>query len=107
MMQFFGVRLLVADFPTAFGFWRDVMKLSVAYSDDTMGYAYFAADGSGLELFSRDGFAAALGDTAPTPLPAGHQAVLVFKVDDVDAAYAGLVEHGATSIAEPRDRPEW
>src|SRR5262245_52458384 len=47
-MNFVGVRLLVGDFPTTFRFWRDAMKLPVAYSDETMGYAYFTADGAGL-----------------------------------------------------------
>jgi len=106
-MQLFGVRLLVGDFPAALRFWRDAMKLSVAFSDETMGYAYFTTDGSALELFNRDVFAAALGDARPTPQPVGHQAVLVFKVDDVDAVYADLIKHGALSTAEPQNRPEW
>jgi len=106
-MQFFGARLLVSDFPAALRFWRDAMKLSVAFSDETMGYAYFTTDGSALELFNRNVFAAALGDATPTPQPVGRQTVLVFKVDDVDAAYADLIKHGATSTAEPQDRPEW
>src|SRR5215813_3003334 len=106
-MQFFGVRLLVSDFPAALRFWRDAMKLSVAFSDETMGYAYFTTDGSALELFSRDGFAAALGDATLTTQPVGRQTALVFKVDDVDATYAELLEHGATATAEPKDRPAW
>src|SRR5262245_22433338 len=106
-MQFFGVRLLVDDFPAALRFWRDAMKLPVAYSDEAMGYAYFTANGSALELFKRDIFTAALGDVTPTPQEVSRQTVLVFKVDDVDAAFSDLIAHGATATATPRDRPEW
>jgi uncharacterized glyoxalase superfamily protein PhnB len=72
-----------------------------------MGYAYFTADGAGLELFSRDVFATALGDATPAPQPVGRQTALVFKTEDVDATYTELIEHGATAIAEPRDRLDW
>jgi uncharacterized glyoxalase superfamily protein PhnB len=75
--------------------------------DETMGYAYFDTGDSGVELLSRDGFAATLGEATPAPTPEGHQAVLVFRVDDVDATYSDLVARGATPIAEPQDRPAW
>jgi predicted enzyme related to lactoylglutathione lyase len=31
----------------------------------------------------------------------------VLSVDDVDATYARVLEQGATSVAAPKDRPEW
>ncbi|HEX9056785.1 MAG TPA: VOC family protein [Ktedonobacterales bacterium] len=112
-MKLNTVRLLVDDFPTTLRFWRDVMGLPVLYGDDASGeaavpgYAYLNAGDVGLELFSRDGFAAALGDATPTPMPSGRETVLVLKVEDVDATYAELAARGATSVAGPRDRPEW
>jgi lactoylglutathione lyase len=106
-MKLINIRLLVSDFPAALKFWRDIMMLSMSYGDETMGYAYFDTGNAGLELFSRDGFAASLGEATPTPMPVGHQAVIVFRVDNVDASYADLVKRGATAVAGPQDRPAW
>ncbi len=106
-MELNTIRLLVGDFPAELGFWRDVMGLAVGYSDEAMGYAYLTAGSTTLELFSRDGFAAALGEATPVPAPVGRQAVLVFKVDDVDAAYADLVGRGATPVLGPQSRLRW
>jgi predicted enzyme related to lactoylglutathione lyase len=105
--------LLVNDFPTVFAFWRDVMALPVTFGPDSPGappgYAFFAVDeaGAGVELVEREAFAAVLGDPARLPAPVGHEAVLVLKVDDVDATYTACVARGATAVAGPRDRPEW
>jgi catechol 2,3-dioxygenase-like lactoylglutathione lyase family enzyme len=60
-----------------------------------------------VELLTREGFAAALGEAPSTPAPEGRPAVLVFRVDDVDTAYADFVERGATAVAGPQDRPAW
>jgi lactoylglutathione lyase len=106
-MKLFNVRLLTGDFPATLHFWRDVMRLPAAYSDETMGYAYLTAGEVGVELFGRDAFAEALGDSTPAPLPMGRQTVLVFNVEDVDAAYADLVARGAAPVHAPVDRPEW
>ncbi len=105
-MEFFGVRLLVSDFPAAVRFWRDVMKLALSYSDE-VGYAYFMMGNVGLELMRRDSMMAALGESQSVSNPAGRQITLNFKVDDVDAAFADLVSRGAKPIADPQDRPDW
>jgi catechol 2,3-dioxygenase-like lactoylglutathione lyase family enzyme len=102
-MQLFGFRLLTDDFPAALRFWRDVVKLPLAFGDESMGYAYFGTDHGALELFSRAAFASAVGDVSP----AGRGSVVLLKTDDVDGSYATLIEGGATSIAAPQDRPEW
>jgi predicted enzyme related to lactoylglutathione lyase len=106
-MKFINVRLLVGDFPAAVKFWRDIMKLPMTYSDETLGYAYFDTDSAGVELLSRDGFAAAIGEATPAPIPVGRQTVFVFRVDDVDNTYTDLVQRGATAVAGPQDRPAW
>ncbi len=107
VMKFINVRLLVGDITAAIRFWRDVMGLRMTYGDEAMGYAYFETDSAGVELLTREGFAAALGETASTPTPQGHPAVLVFRVDDVDTAYADFVQRGATAVAGPQDRAAW
>ncbi|HLW00687.1 MAG TPA: VOC family protein [Ktedonobacterales bacterium] len=106
-MKFVNVRLLVGDIGASIRFWRDVMDFKMSFGDESMGYAYFETDGAGVELMTRQGFTAALGAAAPTDRPAGHQAVLVFRVDDVDAAYAGYVQRGANPLHGPQDRPAW
>ncbi len=106
-MKLINIRLLVSDFPAALKFWRDTIMLPMTFGDETMGYAYFDTGNAGLELLSRDGFATSLGEATPTPMPVGHQAVIVFRVDDVDATYADLVKRGAKAVADPVDRPVW
>ena len=94
-MKLVNFRLLVSDFPASLKFWRDIMMLPLSFSEETMGYAYFDMGNTGLELFSRDGFASSLGETTPTATAEGHLAVIVFRVDDIDASYADLVKRGA------------
>lgn len=106
-MEFFGTRLLVGNFAAAVHFWRDLMKLSLQFQDENLGYAYFDMGKAGLELLTRDGFADAIGEVAPVQEPQDRQVVLNFRVDDVDAAYAELIAQGATSVAPPKDRPLW
>lgn len=106
-MKFINVRLLVGDIAAAIRFWRDVIGLHMTYGEEAMGYAYFETDSAGVELLTREGFAAALGETASTPTAGGRPAVLVFRVDDVDTTYADFVGRGATVVAGPQDRPAW
>lgn len=106
-MKFINVRLLVSDIAASINFWREVMGLQMSYGEESMGYAYFVTESAGVELLTRAGFAEALGEAPPTTLAQGHPAVLVFGVDDVDAAYADFVERGATVVTAPQDRPAW
>ncbi len=110
-MRFTNIRLLTGDFDASYQFWRDVMRLPVAYGPDSPGgipgYAYLTIGDVGVELMGRDAFAAALGEATPAPAPPGRQTVLALGVDDVDATYADLINRGATSVAAPVDRPAW
>lgn len=106
-MQLVNIRLLVGDMAASIRFWREIMGFKMTYGDAAMGYAYFETDSAGVELLTSAGFAEALGEAAPLARPAGHPAVLVFRVDDVDAAYADFVKRGARPVAGPQDRPAW
>lgn len=106
-MELFGFRLLVKDFDAAVHFWRDLMKFSLQFQDETLGYAYFDTGKVGLELMRHADFAAAVGEPTPAPEPQGRQVVVDMRVDDVDSAYAELIAQGATAVSEPRDRPVW
>ncbi len=106
-MEFFGFRLLVKDFSAAVHFWRDLMKFSLQFQDETLGYAYFDTGKVGLELMRHDNFAAALSESTPVPMPQGRQVVIDVRVNDVDSTYAELLAQGASAVAEPQDRPAW
>lgn len=106
-MKLICVRLLVNNFATSIKFWRDIVGLSLTYSDETMGYAYFELDGTGLELFKRDEFMNSIGAVPTDHTPGEQQTVLNFRVEDVDATYAELLKQGANAISRPQDRPAW
>ncbi len=104
-------RLLVDDFA---GCWRfyDALATGVLGGRRVKGHAdaYYAQWDLGgealLVLYRRERMRAAL--------PVGEQGagrrdavMLVLRVDDVDAAFAGAVEAGGRVVAPPRDRPEW
>ena len=106
-MKLVNFRLLVSDFPASLAFWRDIMMLPLTFGDETMGYAYFDTGNAGIELLSRIAFAASLGELVPSIITKGNPAVIVFRVDDVDATYDDLVKRGAKAVVEPVDRPAW
>src|SRR5438105_12930574 len=93
IMSFSNVRLLVGDMAASINFWRDVMGLRMTFGDEAMGYAYFETDSAGVELMTRAGFASALGEAFKST-PQGYPAALVFRVEDVDDAYADCARRG-------------
>jgi lactoylglutathione lyase len=96
------IRLLVDDAPACFRFYRDVIGLTPTWGTETEGYADFdAGGGSTLAIMGRAGQAEVveLRDT-------GDAAILVFGVDDIGAALAGLRERGGEP-GEIVDRPDW
>jgi predicted enzyme related to lactoylglutathione lyase len=125
-------RILVDDFSTSFRFYRDVLGLKPQEGHPETGpYGCFKGDGTDTDiaLFDRAMMAASLGlpgDRKPGAADHGRSqghdrdrdrdrdrdydydhAVLVFRVDDVDAAYAEATAHGAVPAGEPKDQPGW
>jgi catechol 2,3-dioxygenase-like lactoylglutathione lyase family enzyme len=103
---FSQLRILVDDFAGSYHFYRDVLGLEPQSPEQESGpYACFKAPdgGTDIALFSRALMASAL-DMDPGPA-AG--AVLVLKVDDVDATYAKVIADGAESVAAPVDQAAW
>jgi len=103
------IRILVDDFPASFHFYRDLLGFTPQSEAQRSGpYACFKFEdgGTDLALFSRELMAQGLG-TAPGPRGSDDHAVLVLRVDDVDAAHAKAVAAGAPSAAEPADQPGW
>ena len=103
------LRILVDDFPTSFRFYRDVLGLAPQAEEQEAGpYACFkfADGGTDVALFSRELMAKGVG-TGFAPRGEADHAVVVFRVDDVDAAYAKAIAAGAQSAAKPADQPGW
>lgn len=103
------IRVLVDDFPASFHFYRDVLGFTPQSEGQRSGpYACFKFDdgGTDLALFARGSMAQSIGVT-PGPRGADDHAVLVLRVDDVDAAHAKAVAAGAESVAEPVDQAGW
>ena len=101
-MRLTHVRLLVDDVAACFRFYRDVLGFTPTWGVEGDEYADFdTGGGSTLALVSRDGQA----DVVPLE-ETGDGALLVFGVDDLDAALAELAGRGA----EPGPvtaRPDW
>jgi lactoylglutathione lyase len=103
-LKFGDVRVLVADYGTAFRFYRDVLSLPLTWGDTESGYAQFKVDGLTLTLLTRTAMAEVLGRDLPASSPSS---VLCFTVPNVDEAYSVLIGRGSTPVREPRDQADW
>ena len=93
------VRLIVSDFPAVFRFYRDVLGLRPQFDDDSGPYGAFKPDnGSAIALHDRADLARIVPDLKPGD---GDRALLVLRVDDVDAYMAEIGGRGAGPITEP------
>ena len=107
-------RLLVARFAECFTFYEAVLPALIG-ADLARGgvdgpYASWDVGGQGvLSLFDRSAMAAAVGDVTPSCAtdPAVGAVMLVCRVEDVDAALAVCLRHGASVVTGATDRPEW
>lgn len=101
-MKLHDFRLLVNDFVASFHFWHEIVGLSAVFRDKNNTYAELEAGSVHLELLDASYFAASVGAAPPVATQEGYRGVIVFKVDDADAAYADLVKRGAPSLAPPQ-----
>jgi lactoylglutathione lyase len=102
-------RVLVDDFPASFRFYRDVLDLKPQEGHpDTGPYGCFKSDeGTDIALFDRAMMAASLDGSGAGGRGTSDHAVLVFRVDDVDAAYAHATGSGAVPVGPPKEQPGW
>jgi lactoylglutathione lyase len=106
-MELVQVRLIVEDFGVCFRFYRDVLGLVPQVDDDAGPYGKLTPSGGGraaIALQSRKH----LEQSAPWLRgPAGgDSALVVLKVDDLDAVVAGVRERGGELLAEPQTQWE-
>ncbi|MBE3559909.1 MAG: VOC family protein [Ktedonobacteraceae bacterium] len=104
-MKLNDFRLLVNDFPASFRFWHEVVGLPTIFRDENNTYAELDADNVRLELLRADYFAASVGSPLPAAVQEGFRGVVVFEVDDLEAAYADLAGRGAPTLASPHVHP--
>ncbi len=99
-MELAQVRLVVTDFTGCFRFYRDVLGLKPQVDDDGGPYAKFSPDegSAGIALHDRADLEATLPGLAKAD---GDRALIVLKVDDVDAYAAEITARGAILAAGP------
>jgi predicted enzyme related to lactoylglutathione lyase len=106
-------RLLVRDFPATVEFYRGVLASLFGVEPVKVvpeaSYANWDLDGqASLVLFGRAMIAGTVGTAElVAEVPAQDRSMLVFKVDDVDAAVKVFTQYGGTVVADAQDRPQW
>jgi lactoylglutathione lyase len=108
-MELVQIRLVVEDFGACFRFYRDVLGLLPQVDDEAGPYGKLSlpGDGAAIALQSREHLAlSAPWLRARTDAAGSDSALLVLKVDDLDAVVAGLRARGAELLAEPETQWE-
>ncbi|MGH0034795.1 MAG: VOC family protein [Myxococcota bacterium] len=95
--------LVVEDLDAALGFYVDAMGLQVSHRAEE--YAQLFTGHTRLAFYTRSALAESLGRPLVAPADDAPAFELGFKVEDVDTAFADLVEAGARPAAPPHDRP--
>jgi lactoylglutathione lyase len=97
------VVLVVEDLDRALRFYTEVLGLPLRHRSGP--FAQLDTGATRLALFTREAMAATTGRPLRRSDPDAAAFELGFVVDDVDAAFAALVEAGAPAVTPPADRP--
>ncbi|MEV3858829.1 VOC family protein [Streptomyces sp. NPDC050095] len=100
-MELTQVRLLVSDFPAVYRFYRDVLGLKPQFEAEHGPYAKLSPDtgNCAVALQDRAQMAGLLGQLGTEP--EGYRALVVLRVEDLDAAHAELGARGAEFVKGP------
>ncbi|AKL64630.1 MULTISPECIES: VOC family protein [Streptomyces] len=100
-MELTQIRLLVSDFTTVYRFYRDVLGLKPQFEAESGPYAKLSPDTgqAAIALQDRRQMADVLGRLGAEP--EGCRALVVLRVDDLDAAHAELTSRGAEFTRGP------
>ena len=100
-MELTQIRLLVSDFPAVYRFYRDVLGLKPQFEAESGPYAKLSPDTghAAIALQDRAQLAGVLERLGAEP--EGYRALVVLRVDDLDAAHAELTSRGADFVREP------
>ena len=94
--------LIVEDLDRTLQFYTQVMGFSLGHRSGD--YAQLDTGATRLGFYTRSAMAQTLDTPLEPPSPYAPGFEIGFKVDDVDAAYAELLERGATPTAAPTTR---
>ncbi|MFI6443515.1 VOC family protein [Kitasatospora sp. NPDC050543] len=102
-MELTQVRLLVEDFGSCFRFYRDVLGLTPQVDDESGPYGKLSppSGAAAVTLQQREHFAQALPDGLGSAAQ-GVRALVVLKVESVDAAAARVAARGYELLTEPQ-----
>lgn len=100
-MELTQIRLLVSDFTTVYRFYRDALGLKPQFEAESGPYAKLSPDTGpvAIALQDRTQMADMLGRLGAEP--EGYRALVVLRVDDLDAAHAELTSRGVEFIGGP------
>ncbi|NEB22652.1 VOC family protein [Streptomyces coelicoflavus] len=100
-MNLAQIRLLVADFPRCYRFYRDVLALKSQFEAEDGPYAKFTADGgaAGIALQDRVQMSGMLGELAAEPT--GYRSLVVLRVDELDRYCEEITARGAVLVNGP------
>ena len=96
------VVLIVDDMDRALKFYTDILGLRLGHRSGD--YAQFDTGVTRLAFYTRGAMAKTLGIALQQPAVDAPAFEIGFKVTDVDAAFAELIERGAAPVASPTTR---
>ncbi len=96
------VVLIVEDLDRALRFYTDALGLALGHRSGD--YAQLATGATRLAFYTREAMAKTLGIKLNKPGRDANAFEIGFKVADVDAAFAELVERGASPVTAPTTR---
>ena len=97
------VILIVENLDRALRFYTDVLGLRLGHRSGD--YAQLDTGTTRLALYTREAMIKTLGMSLKPPAQDAPGFEIGFKVPDVGAAFAELVERGASPVMPPTDRP--
>ncbi|MGX1974561.1 VOC family protein [Streptomyces kronopolitis] len=100
-MELTQIRLMVSDFPAVYRFFWDVLGLTPQFEAESGPYAKLSPETghAAIALQDRAQMAGVLDRLGAAP--EGYRALVVLRVDDLDAAHAQLTSRGAEFTRDP------
>jgi catechol 2,3-dioxygenase-like lactoylglutathione lyase family enzyme len=97
------VVLIVGDLDRALKFYTDVLGLRLGHRSGD--FAQLDTGATRLALYTRIAMAKTVGIPLQPPAQDAPGFEIGFKVNDVDAAFAELLQRGAAAVTSPTNRP--
>ena len=98
-----AITLFVEDMEAAKEFYQTIFGLPVFFEDDAS--AVFKFSNTLINLLKTTAAPELIEPASVASREAGHRFVFTIDVDDVDAMYVQLLEHGVKFLNGPMDRP--